>query len=97
MKNIILILLLVTSVITAQGNSEFENSKFHYGAKLGIAMSTISSDNLDRDTIDSKFGIEVGALFSYYVNNLLTIQAEALFTQKGHVLLSSDVQTYTLH
>ena len=91
MKKIILILLLVTSVITAQENSEFENSKFHYGLKLGLAMSTISSDNLDRDTIDSKFGIEIGALFSYYLNDLLTIQTELLFTQKGYVFLSSEV------
>jgi len=90
LKILVLILLFLTTVVMAGwSEQEFNESQFHSGVKLGITMSNSLGDDAGGYEHDYKFGFEVGGLILYRINNLMTLQPEFLFTQKGQVLIIS--------
>jgi hypothetical protein len=66
------------------GQPAFAQEEFGGGAKGGIGLSTISSDNADAQLFDqTRIGVVIGAFLSVPITDMFIIQPEVLFTQKG--------------
>ncbi len=55
-----------------------------YGIRLGANLSSISSDDITDDLEDSRFGIAVGFLAEFPVNEKVSIQPEFQYSAQGN-------------
>lgn len=77
MKKIILslgLLVGVASVANAQTGTTF-------GLKAGINYSTVTGDEVE--DVESKIGLQAGAFANFGLSDLISIQPEVLYSQKG--------------
>ncbi|WP_426058862.1 porin family protein [Hymenobacter sp. B1770] len=77
MKKVILSLGLLAGVATAANAQEVR-----FGLKGGVNYSTITTDDNDED-IESKIGLLGGAFANFGLSDLISIQPEVLYSQKG--------------
>lgn len=77
MKKVILSLALLAGMAGA-ANAQ---TGVRFGLKGGINYATLTAD--DTDGIDSKIGLQVGALANFGLSDLISIQPEVLYSQKG--------------
>ena len=90
MKTVCLIVTLICMVGAAHSQNAI-------GAKVGFNLATYLGDTEFIDNKGSHFGLQFGGLFEYDVNDLLSIQTELLYIQKGVSaeisLLGSDLES----
>jgi hypothetical protein len=77
MKKIILSLSLLVGVVGAASAQDIR-----FGVKAGVNYSTITADNTDG--IQSKIGLQAGGLVNFGLSDLISIQPEVLYSQKGY-------------
>ncbi|MDB5234565.1 MAG: hypothetical protein JWR44_1558 [Hymenobacter sp.] len=77
MKKIILSLGLLAGVVGAASAQDIR-----FGVKAGVNYSTITADNTDG--IQSKIGLQAGGLVNFGLSDLISIQPEVLYSQKGY-------------
>ncbi len=77
MKRILLSLGLLLSVATAASAQEIR-----FGLKGGANYSSLTGDNTDG--VESKIGLQAGALANFALSDLISIQPEVLYSQKGY-------------
>ncbi|WP_035563048.1 porin family protein [Hymenobacter sp. IS2118] len=76
MKKLILSLGLLMSVATAASAQEIR-----FGVKAGANYSSVTAD--ETDGIESKIGLQAGLLANFALSDLISIQPEVLYSQKG--------------
>ncbi len=54
-----------------------------YGIRVGGTFATINTENEEGVEIKSTAGIQIGALANFYINEVLSLQPEIMFIQKG--------------
>ncbi|HEX8350149.1 MAG TPA: porin family protein, partial [Hymenobacter sp.] len=77
MKKLILSLGLLAGVVSAASAQDIR-----FGAKVGVNYSTITAD--DTEGIESKIGLQAGGLVNFGLSDLISIQPEVLYSQKGY-------------
>ncbi|MBF9236462.1 PorT family protein [Hymenobacter sp. BT683] len=77
MKKVLLSLGLLMSVATAASAQEIR-----FGVKAGANYSSITANNTDG--VESKIGLHAGALANFALSDLISIQPEVLYSQKGY-------------
>ncbi|MGN0281616.1 MAG: porin family protein [Prevotella sp.] len=99
MKKIVFLLIaafITVSSSTAQTWRQSSNSnnnrdswqydnQFYYGLRLGLAVSTINSDDARLDAPGSRSGLNLGAVFGYELSSGLPVFLESglFYTEKG--------------
>jgi len=99
MKKLILMLLLVTTVIMAGFDEDFNENQFSSGVKAGVTLSSVVGDDAAGEYYrnEYKFGLELGAFALIHISNLISIQPELLFTQKGRVISPDATFASNIH
>ncbi|WP_051718730.1 porin family protein [Hymenobacter sp. IS2118] len=77
MKKTLLSLGLLLSVATAASAQEIR-----FGLKGGVNYSSITGNNTAG--VESKIGLQAGALANFALSDLISIQPEVLYSQKGY-------------
>lgn len=80
MKNLKFLLIFVSLVLFAYS---YSFAQFSVGPRMGINLATITSDPDNRDDIVQNLGFQFGAVGNIEFNELLSLQPELLFSQKG--------------
>lgn len=82
MKRLLLFQILAILLLT-----QFSFSQIKIGAKVGYSLSKLStsSDNIYTDKFETSGGVDWGFLVEVPINELLSIQPEINFTQRGAI------------
>lgn len=86
MKNIFLLLLVITGVSTigsAQESSDNGREKVKVGIKAGVNYSNVYDTKGDEFKANAKVGLAAGIFLSIPIGKYFGIQPEVLFSQKG--------------
>jgi Outer membrane protein beta-barrel domain len=86
MKKTILLFAAVTSIsltIAAQDGKTNNDKNFHFGIKGGINISNVYDSKGEDFVAKAKAGIAIGAFVQIPIGNVLGIQPEVLYSQKG--------------
>lgn len=86
MKQTIIIFFItigVFSMATSQESYVDDKSKFHFGIKGGTNYANVYDSHGDEFRADGKFGWVLGAFLTVPLGELMGIQPEVLFSQKG--------------
>jgi hypothetical protein len=80
MKRLIFIMLCV-----AIGTSASAQSKFGYGPKIALNLSSVNLDDIKAVSVDNKMrvGMAFGGFASFQVNHWLGLQAEVMYSIQG--------------
>lgn len=82
MKKILFIVLLIGFLSVSVNESYAQES--HFGIKGGAAAYQLTSEFGDFETTtDRKIGFEAGIFGDFAISNIFSIQAEAVYVQKG--------------
>ena len=81
MKKIILAIAAIA--IIAQTSIAQKTNKLHLGLKVGTNLSNVYDSKTDKFTADSKFGLAFGGFLSVPLGDVIGIQPEVMFSQKG--------------
>jgi hypothetical protein len=83
--------LVSTATINAQENDSDKENNLRIGIKAGLNYSNVYDERGDDFVADGKFGLAGGAFLSIPIGELLGIQPEFLFSQKGFKATGSIV------
>ena len=91
-------LVFIFSITNAQDN----RSTLRFGPKVGLNLANVYDSEGEKFDADSKLGFAVGAFAAIPIGNILGLQPELLFSQKGYkasgsVLGSAYTSTRTLN
>lgn len=87
MKKFILSLGLLVGIASAA----HAQTGVRFGLKAGANYTSVTADNTD--AIESKIGLQAGALANFGLSDLISIQPEVLYSQKGYQLeADSDIK-----
>jgi hypothetical protein len=86
MKQLILSILISVgtfSIAFSQDTYVDQRNKFHFGVKAGTNFANVYDSQGESFRADGKFGFVGGAFFTVPLGQLIGIQPEVLFSQKG--------------
>jgi hypothetical protein len=80
MKRLVLILLCAV-----MGNALLAQSRFGYGPKVALNLSSVNLDDLKAVSVDNKMrvGMAFGGFATYQVNDWMGLQAEVMYSIQG--------------
>jgi hypothetical protein len=87
MKKMILMIVAVTffgATMIAQDNSTDLRNKLQFGMKAGLNLSNVYDSKNQEFNADFKGGFAVGAFLTIPIGEIIGIQPEILFSQKGY-------------
>ncbi|HEX8350685.1 MAG TPA: porin family protein [Hymenobacter sp.] len=76
MKKLVLSLGLLVGIVSAASAQEVR-----FGLKAGVNYSTFTGD--DDENLESKIGLQAGLLANFGLSDMISIQPEVLYSQKG--------------
>jgi len=80
---IIVAIVMMASISSAQDNETDFREKLQFGFKIGLNYSNVYSTSGEEFVADGKFGLATGGFVSIPLGKYLGIQPEVLFSQKG--------------
>jgi hypothetical protein len=86
MKKIILLFTVITSIsgtIAAQDERNNNDNTFHFGIKAGVNVSNVYDTKGEDFVAKAKAGIAIGGFVQIPLGNIIGIQPEVLYSQKG--------------
>jgi hypothetical protein len=87
MKKVILIIVAITfmaNILSAQNNSTDLRDNLQFGLKAGANFSNVYDSKNQEFNSDFKVGFTMGAFLSIPIGELIGLQPEILFSQKGY-------------
>lgn len=82
MKKTLLFIVSVALLINT-GIAQDSQNKLHFGPKVGLNISNVYDTEGENFDTDAKIGLVLGVFASIPINNLLGVQPELHFSQKG--------------